>query len=623
MTAGNRVSHGYWVAITLTLAGFSMNAWAAATTIAAATQKAISTNPQVEEAYHAFRASADEQSSARGGFLPSVDLGASAGFERHDIRQQQTTDYDPVGVNLTVTQLLYDGFATSSNVARLGRARRERYFSLLNAAESTALEAVRAYQDVQRFRELAVLAQRNVDRHSEVLDRIKQRVDAGVSRSVDLEQATGRLALAETNYIIEASNLHDVSSRYQRVVGEWPADNLEPAVYDKVPLPGDVVSALKVAYGEHPALAAAAENIRASKEQVRNRRSRYQPRVDLRLRGEYGDDIDRILGQTTDARAEVLLSYNLFNGGADRAAVSQANNLLLASQDRREATCREVRQNLRIAFNDRDRISHQLGYLRVHKETTEKARGAYFDQFQIGQRTLLDLLDTENEQFQAQRAFINGNYDHDIAAARTLASMGRIRQAIGISRSNDVTLQSLGGKDNDGWDGCPTQLPEEAPSPVTYPTEIVAVAPVVDRDHDGVPDINDLCPDTPAGTPVDSAGCAHRQEVVLHGVNFAYNSTELTGTSREVLDNAARILGDNPGVRVEVAGHTDSIGSDGYNLRLSQGRAGSVVNYLISKGVGTDRLIPKGYGESQPKTSNMLAPGRAINRRTEFRILDN
>lgn len=621
MSAAKRVSYWRSAAIALALTGFSLNAWAAATTLAAATQKAISSNPQVEEAYHAFVASEDEQDSARGGFLPKVDLGASAGFERHDIRRTQATDYDPAGVSLTVTQLLYDGFATSSNVGRLGRAKRERYFSLLNTAESTALDAVRAYQDVQRFRELVALAQRNVERHSGVLDRIKERVGAGVSRSVDLEQATGRLALAETNYIIESSNLHDVSSRYQRVVGEWPADVLEPASYDKVPLPADLLSALKVAYSEHPSLAAAAENIRASQEQVRNRRSRYQPRVDLRVRGEYGDDIDRILGQTTDARAEVVMNYNLFSGGADRAAVSQADNLLLASQDRRESTCREVRQNLRIAFNDRDRISHQLAYLRVHKETTEKARTAYLDQFQIGQRTLLDLLDTENEQFEAQRAYVNGTYDHAIAAARTLASMGRIRQAIGISRSNDVTLESLGGKDEDRWNGCPMQLPEEAPAPVTYPTQVIAPLPV-DGDHDGVPDVKDLCPDTPAGVPVDGAGCARRQEVVLHGVTFAFDSTALTGTSREVLDNAARILRDNPEVRVEVAGHTDNFGTAAYNLRLSQGRAAAVVNYLRSQGVAADRMVAKGYGLTQPKASNATLAGRQINRRTEFRILD-
>jgi outer membrane protein OmpA-like peptidoglycan-associated protein len=249
--------------------------------------------------------------------------------------------------------------------------------------------------------------------------------------------------------------------------------------------------------------------------------------------------------------------------------------------------------------------------LRVHKDTTEKARAAYLDQFQIGQRTLLDLLDTENEYFEAQRAYVNGNYDYSIASARTLAGMGRMRQAIGITRADVPSLDSLGGADDKG-PMCPADLPEE-------PVVVAAAAPV-DSDGDGVPDADDLCPDTPPGTPVDGAGCAKKQEVVLHGVNFAFDSAVLTEPSKAVLDNAARILRANPTVKVEVSGHTDNIGTPIYNLLLSERRAASVVNYLLSQGVNNDQLTPRGWGLTQPKTTNATKEGRAINRRVEFRV---
>jgi outer membrane protein OmpA-like peptidoglycan-associated protein len=145
----------------------------------------------------------------------------------------------------------------------------------------------------------------------------------------------------------------------------------------------------------------------------------------------------------------------------------------------------------------------------------------------------------------------------------------------------------------------------------------------VDSDRDGVLDTNDLCPDTPKGAKIDGAGCARKEEVVLNGVNFAFNSTELTGPSKGILDRSARILRDNPTVRVEVAGHTDSIGSPDYNLALSQGRAGSVVRYLTEQGVKSAQLSAKGYGLTQPKTSNDTVEGRATNRRVEFRVLGN
>lgn len=592
----------------------ALPAWAEpATTAAAAAQKALSTNPEVGAAWNAFLASEDEQKIAKGGFLPRVDLGGSAGYENHDIeRANRDTDYNLASVNLTVTQLLYDGFSTSTNVARLGRTKRQRYFDLLNQAESTSLEAIRAYEDVRRYRELVSLAEQNVERHRGVLGRIKQKVGAGVGRSVDLEQSNGRLALAESNLAIEKSNLHDVSARYQRVIGEWPAASLAPPEYSKAPLPANAVEALELAYKGHPALAAATENIRATDEQLANRRSLYHPRVNLRLRGEYGDDIDRIEGNTTDARAEVVMSYNLFNGGSDKAAIDQSQDLISVAENRRESTCREVRQNLRIAFNDHQRISSQLGYLKVHKETTEKSRTAYLDQFQINQRSLLDLLDTDNEYFQAQRAFVNGNYDYSISSARTLAGMGSIRQAVGITRADLPSLDSLGGGESDKGSPCPAEeeIPVEAPK-----------APL-DSDGDGVPDADDLCPDTPPGTPVDGAGCAKKEVVVLSGVNFAFDSSILTEPSKVILGKSARILTANPKVRAEVAGHTDNVGTKIYNLLLSDRRAASVVTYLVSQGVKPDQLISRGYGLTQPKTTNDTAEGRAINRRVEFRLLD-
>lgn len=591
---------------------------AASFTAADAAQLALTTNPEVQAAWNEFLAAEDEQSSARGGYFPQVDLGGNLGYERHEIDRlaNGNTDYNVAGVNLTITQLLYDGFATSSNVARLGRVKRERYFRLLDAAEQTTLEAVRAFEDVRRYQELVTLAESNLVRHREVLDLISKRAEVGVSRSVDLDQATGRLALAESNLSVEQSNLHDVSVRYQRIVGTWPPQNLGAAEHRESALPANISEGLKLAYGNHPALAAATESIHANREQLRNRKSRYHPRLDVRVRGEEGDDIDRIEGNTRDGRAELVLNYNLFSGGSDRAAVNQADHQIVVAEDRRETTCREVRQVLRIAYNDWQNLGSRLAYRKSHKETTEKARVAYLDQFRIGQRTLLDLLDTENEYFEAQRAYVNTNYDLSIASIRTLAGMGKARQAIGIARADLPPLSELGGEESDHGRPCPAIeeiLEPAAPEP----------PPVIDSDGDGVPDADDLCPGTPPGVPVDGAGCANKQEVILHGVNFHFDSDRLTEPSKAILDNAARILNDNPSVRTEVAGHTDAVGSDSYNLNLSLRRAASVVRYLIAQGVGADRLIAKGYGETQHIATNDTYPGRARNRRVEFRIIGN
>lgn len=143
-----------------------------------------------------------------------------------------------------------------------------------------------------------------------------------------------------------------------------------------------------------------------------------------------------------------------------------------------------------------------------------------------------------------------------------------------------------------------------------------------DADGDGVPNEIDQCPDTPPGLRVDATGCVRTaQTVVLQGVNFEFNKDTLTADSRVVLSRVAKGLLSQKDLRVEIAGHTDSVGSDAYNERLSDRRAGSVKTFLIGQGVSPAQLVSRGYGESQPVSTNDTDDGRAKNRRVEFRVL--
>lgn len=138
----------------------------------------------------------------------------------------------------------------------------------------------------------------------------------------------------------------------------------------------------------------------------------------------------------------------------------------------------------------------------------------------------------------------------------------------------------------------------------------------VDSDNDGVPDYRDQCPDTPAGVEVNSLGCP--EALVLEGVNFEFDSAQLTPEAQQELQVVAERLANNTNVRVEISGHTDSRGSAEYNKRLSQSRAESVADYLNQLGISSDRMMATGYGEERPVASNDTAEGRATNRRVEL-----
>jgi OOP family OmpA-OmpF porin len=161
---------------------------------------------------------------------------------------------------------------------------------------------------------------------------------------------------------------------------------------------------------------------------------------------------------------------------------------------------------------------------------------------------------------------------------------------------------------------------EPAPEPAAPPP--AAPPPNPDLDGDGVPNERDKCPNTRPGAVVDLDGCEVEAVIELEGVYFDFDKATIKPEGMAVLDQAAAMLQKHERVVVEVAGHTDSVGSDAYNKGLSERRANSVKDYLTSKGVTATRLTARGYGEAQPVASNDTDEGRAENRRVELIVLD-
>ena len=164
----------------------------------------------------------------------------------------------------------------------------------------------------------------------------------------------------------------------------------------------------------------------------------------------------------------------------------------------------------------------------------------------------------------------------------------------------------------------PAPPPPPPPPPAPPPPE-----PPKDSDGDGVIDPRDKCPDTPRGVAVDVDGCPRRGTATLQGVTFEFNSANLTAASRPVLDEVAGDLKKYPRLKIEVQGHTDSVGADAYNMKLSGQRANSVREYLVSQGVAGDQLTSRGFGETEPLADNKTDEGRAQNRRVVMNVLEN
>jgi len=292
-------------------------------------------------------------------------------------------------------------------------------------------------------------------------------VNAGVGRGVDLEQAAARVALAQSNLVTEVSNLHDVTARYQRLVGMPPPKEIPFITKLDAGLPASPGEAMTTAVRQSAAVSASIESLRSARALADGRRSAFQPRVEARLRGVAGRNVEGLQDQTRNAAAEIVLNWNLYNGGADQARVRQQTNLLNQAADLRDKACRDTRQTAAIAYNDTRKLLDQLTLLDRNTLAIQKARDAYRQQFDIGQRSLLDLLNAENELYTARRAYANAEYDLGLAYARTHAALSQLGARIGVSRIDAQANEAA------GWE-------QGSDAPMRCP---IVVADIVTTDH--------------------------------------------------------------------------------------------------------------------------------------------
>ncbi len=614
--------------------------------------KAIENNPEVQEAWHAFKSSIYGVDAARSGYLPSVDVSASAGYERRNYGIEE--EYNRNTAELSVTQMLYDGFRTSNTVDRFKRIQLIRYFELISQTEQTALEASIALLDVQKFKELVQLAEANLQEHESVYQQIEQSVGAGVARAADLEQISGRLSLAQSNVLTEYSNLHDVSARYLRVVGELPMNDIKQADLDENNIPISVNQALDVAYKNSPSFYASLYNIEAQKANAKAQKAAFHPNVDLSAR--YGSQDRDELGQNetrTEARVGIDISYNLYNGGLDSANLEQAYQDINIAKYQRDQACIDIRQSLQIAYYNVTILEQKLPALNQHRESSTKVKIAYKDQFDIGQRTLLDVLDAENESFQSTRSYILALYDRQSAILTMLKEMGKLLPALDVMSGKYPTLKELTDDPivHNAQNICPsydvattfsrkaflqkkakqdnaymsvTAMPRYLDIPLETDT---TPSNFTDDDGDGVPNEQDTCPSTPLSTNVDLSGCTIYSTSTSNieiGIPFSADSSDVRSQYIQEISRLADFLKENPNKRVEIQGHASLDGDRKYNRKLSEKRAFAVAEILIKQfDVEPKRVKSFGYGIDQPRVNEISVRANAANRRIEAVITDS
>ena len=427
-------------------------------TLEQAVAHTLDTNPDLRVAFNRFKAREEQVNQAIAGYMPTIDVNGGYGYEQTDSvstrRRPNIGEVDSKGVaelnpgefGVSIKQMLFDGFYTSSEVDRYSFEASADQWALLAAAEDMALDVSKVYLNYLRTDEVLKLAEKNLNSHKEIYDQIKQRTDSGLGSIADLSQISGRLARANANVISARNNLLDAKAQYVKIVASAPADLILP-VPDADMLPKDLSSGIIVAQENHPILKSAANDISAAENERSSVQSNYYPQVSLELNGNWNNDISGedgisgagafrsdVGGHSNDLVAMVRVRYNLFAGGKDLAREKETAYKLGEAKEIRQRAQREVVEGVNLAWNAFEMLAPQKQYIRDHVVAAKDTQTAYAQQFNLGQRSLLDLLDTENELFEARKDYLQAEYDEVIAKYRVLNSTGRLLDSLRVTR---------------------------------------------------------------------------------------------------------------------------------------------------------------------------------------------
>jgi len=399
--------------------------------------EAVLSNPQVQSVMNARNAVFEEVKQASAGYRPKIDIGVGVGYEKTKNFPGDDTELKRNEANLSLNQMLFDGFRTSSEVDRQSARLNSINHRLREISEETALEAARAYLEILKRNSLVEQAKNTLLTHVRIFDQIRRRSESGVGTIASIKQAEGRLALAEVNVLSAENNRLDALSSYERVTGHKPASSLEDPIIEESWIPETFEQALERAYAKHPTLKLASSDVKAARAQYEAARSLMFPTLNLEVNRTWNNNIDGVEGRNEDLTAMVRLRYNLYNGGADKARVRQTRHQIDEAKNIQSDAARQTLQSLDLSWNAYEILGRQMDFLEQHVTSTESTRDSYLQQFNIGQRSLLDLLDTENEVFSSQNAFNEAIYDHMLAQYRLLSGTGELLDVL------ELDLRSL------------------------------------------------------------------------------------------------------------------------------------------------------------------------------------
>jgi adhesin transport system outer membrane protein len=410
---------------------------AGAITLEEAITIALEANPEIGQAIANREAIEFELRQAKGLWLPQLDLEARAGAQNYESPNLAITG--GVGgtlprreANLVLQQLFFDGFNRRGEIEKQASRVDGASGRVYERSEFIGLAIVREFLEIGRLYQVVAYNEANVAYHRKTVGQIKAAGEQGALAVTDNQQAQERVYAAEARLVAARQELNAARIHFNQLVGK-PFDSYvaPPPIAGFVP--PNLADAIGAARQFSPLVHVAQADLDSVYALKKQAASGFYPKVGVEVRGRVGEDLEGVEGQVTDMRAELVVRWNLYKGGIDTANWQEQIRRINEARFALDKAFRDVEEAVRLAWDAREQEQERLQHLEQQLGSTNELVDAYTEQFKVGERSLLDLLDTQNTRVNAQIEVVTSEHAVLFADYRLLAASGRLLYSLHIA----------------------------------------------------------------------------------------------------------------------------------------------------------------------------------------------
>lgn len=565
----------------------------------------LSTNPIVLERLKNYNATKEDITTAQAGYYPKLDLTIGVGKEDGERPLNQEFDYSVYQNSLSYTHNLFKGFQTTHRVGQQENRTIAAAYSYIEKVNDTSFETLNIYLQLMKNMELLNIQKENVEINTEIFKKVQKLYDAGLTTLSEVNKIESALSLAKSNYVVQENTLLDVTYNMQRVLGR----HLEPENMNRptlnVALPANIEEAAQFAMQNNPSLLVGKYNVKLAQETYKEKKSPFYPSLDIEISQNMNKNLSGIEGKYDNLRAMAYLRYNFFNGFADKAELQKSISAIHQEVQTKDELRRGVIEGLSLSWAANEKLTNQLEHLNEYKKFSLQTLTLYSKEYDLGRRSLLDLLSAQNDFIAAKAQIINTEYSMLFAKYRILDAMGTLVST--ILGDTDVIYSNV------GLNGRAPQ--NEDALPISY-----------DRDNDLIVDEFDICNNSLSDDMKSLYGCKFKFDDTqlierYNGFLFENKSLELTNDAQDKLNALITQIKSYgwQNLKFDILGNVDDEGMTKEDtLLLSQQRAEAIKKRLVKAGALESSITVHAKADKAPIFSNESSNSTELNNRADI-----